>query len=115
MKCKALTSDGTQCSNKATYPEHNPVVCHIPAHRKQIYEKGEVKMKKEVPEVEKHIFASKALNHTVFVNYPEDDERDYFRAVFSKGKYTTDDDEKAKLLEESIKNSKTLSKKITKL
>lgn len=119
-RCQAITSDGSQCKNEATYPKDNPVACHIPAHRRQMIEKGELDMPAkeenvEVPEVKNHVFASKALNHTVFVRYPEDDERDYFRAEFSGGRYETNDEEKAELLVELIEKSKSLKKKITKV
>jgi len=121
--CQATTSDGDSCNNKATYPEDNPVACHIPAHRRQLLEEGEIDMPEEkaktkevkTPEVKTHVFASTALTHTVFVRYPEDDERDYFRAEFTGGKYETDDGEKAKLLEELMKKNKDLKKKITKV
>ena len=118
-RCQAITGDGSQCKNEATYPEDDPVACHIPAHRRQLLEEGEILMPKEkevkTPEVKNHVFASTALTHTVFVRYPEDDERDYFRAEFTGGKYATDSDEKAKLLEELIEDSTALKNKVTKV
>ena len=121
--CQAKTADGESCNNKATYPGNNPVACHIPAHRRQMIEKGEIDMpeKKEetkevkTPEVKTHVFASTALTHTVFVRYPEDDPRDYFRAEFTGGRWETDNGEKAKLLEKLMKNIKALKKKLTKV
>lgn len=116
--CQAVTADGDRCNNKATYPEDNPVACHIPAHRRQLLEEGEIDMPKEkevIEEVKTHVFASTALTHTVFVRYPEDDERDYFRAEFVGGKFETDNDEKAKLLEELMKQNKAVRKKVTKV
>lgn len=130
-RCQAVTSDGSQCKNEATYPEDNPVACHIPAHRRQLLEKGEINMPEnkeaavatgneeieevKTPEAKTHVFASTALTHTVFVRYPKDDERDYFRAEFTGGRYETDNEEKAKLLEELMKKNKALKKKVTKV
>lgn len=117
-RCQAITGDGTQCKNEAVYPEDNPVACHIPAHRRQMIEEGEIDMpekKDEIPEVKQHVFSSTALNHTLFVRYPNDDDRDYFRVVFVGGKYSTNDDEKAELLEKAIENNTRLSAKITKV
>ena len=69
----------------------------------------------DIPEVKTHVFASEHLTHTIFIRYPEDDEREYFRAQFTGGRFETDNDEKAKLLEEHIKGDRKLKQKIKKL
>ena len=133
-KCQATTSDGDSCNNRATVPEDNPVACHIKSHQKQLgvldnKEDKEMADKKEVgktkedtteetndiPEVKTHVFASEHLTHTIFIRYPEDDEREYFRAQFTGGRFETDNDEKAQLLEEHIKGDRKLKQKIKKL
>lgn len=101
LKCQATTSEGEQCNNPAKYPKDNPIACHLKAHQKQL---GVTVKKEDIDETKTHIFGSDKLVHIIFVNYPEDDDRDFFRADFSGGKWETDDDEKAKLLEEYNEN-----------
>ena len=120
-KCLAVTSNGDSCNNKAIWPEEDPKACHIKAHQEQVArveeepkDAGLKKEPKEEPVDQKHIFASQHLNHTIFVRYPEED-RDYFRAEFNGGRFETEDNEKAKLLMESINSRPKLKNKITKV
>jgi hypothetical protein len=128
--CKAKTSDGSSCNNKAKYPKDNPIACHLKSHQRQLEvvvdneeeeimpEEEKVETKKVVDEPQPHIFASTSLHHVVFVDTDkemEDGERDYFRAEFDGGRYETYDDKKAELLEKKIKQIKALSRKITKV
>lgn len=129
IRCKATTGDGDQCNNRATIPKENPKACHLESHQKQlnVYKKeGEKTMSEEksakktektdeIPNVKNHVFASKHLSHTIFVNYPEDDERNHFRAQFNGGRFETNNDEKAKLLKKQVENDRNLSKKIEKV
>jgi hypothetical protein len=128
--CKAKTSDGSSCNNKAKYPKDDPIACHLKSHQRQLEvvvdneeeeimpEEEKVETKEVVDEPKLHVFASTSLHHVVFVDYdeqPEDGERNYFRAEFDGGKYETYDDKKAELLEKKIKQIKALSRKITKV
>lgn len=134
--CQAVTSDGDSCNNKATYPEDNPVACHIKSHQEQMDKKlkevpmtSEEKVKDLLNETEDaetvdaepklHVFSSTSLHHVVFVDTGEEPEekgeREYFRAEFDGGRYETYDDNKAKLLEEKINEIKALKRKITKV
>jgi len=128
--CKAKTSDGSSCNNKAKYPKDNPVACHLKSHQRQLEvvvdneeeetmpEEEKTETKEVVDEPQLHIFASTSLHHVVFVDTDketEDGERDYFRAEFDGGRYETYDDKKAELLEKKIKQIKALARKITKV
>lgn len=122
-KCMAVTSDGESCNNKATFPEDNPIACHLKSHQKQLGLVDKIKedknMPKKVEETKKHVFASTCLTQTVYVDTdkePEEKgERDYFRAEFKGGRYETDSDEKARLLEKKISQFKELKRRIKKL
>ena len=118
-KCQAVTGDGDSCNNKAIFPEDNPVACHIKAHQEQMIKKLENE-DDDLPEenkkqLEKHIFASDKLTHNIFVRYPEDDEREYFKARFTGGRYETNNDEKAKLLKEVIDDNPRLNQSVKKI
>lgn len=112
VQCQAKTGEGEQCSNRAIIPEENPVACHIESHQKQLgvfdAEANAEKVVKELETNKKHIFGTNRLTHTVFVRYPEDDERSHFRAQFTGGRWETDSDEKAKLLMEHAEDVRYL-------
>jgi len=118
-KCQATTSEGDSCNNPAMYPKENPIACHIKSHQKQLglldESEDKEKIEKIINRTKKHIFSSKRLTHTIFVRYPEDDDRDYFRAEFTGGKYETDNNEKAELLQKYVKSNRKLSKLIEKI
>ena len=138
-KCQAETSDGSSCKNPAIYPKDEPIACHMESHQKQlgVYEDVPEETKKQVKEAEnkekevkdekeeqvknpfdntkKHVFSTNRLSHTVLVNYPEDDDRDYFRAEFSGGRWETDDDEKAELLVKTMNKIKAIGKALKKI
>ena len=130
--CQAITSDGDSCNNTATYPEDNPVACHIKSHQKQMEEKleedimtpeekakeliGETEDVEKVSEPKLHIFASKSLHHVLFIDTGEEPEkkgeRDYFRVEFNGGRFETYDDQKAEAIDKSIKTNKAVRRKI---
>jgi len=121
-KCQAVTSDGDSCNNKAVFPEDNPVACHIKAHQEQMMEKLENEdddlPEENKKELETHIFASDKLVHTVFVDTDketEPGERDYFRVQFRGGKWETDNDKKAELLQKAIDKNRALKRSIKKI
>ena len=118
-KCQATTSEGDSCNNPAMYPKENPIACHIKSHQKQLglldESEDKEKIEKIINRTKKHIFSSKRLTHTIFVRYPEDDDRDYFRAEFSGGRWETDDDEKAELLVKTMNKIKAIGKALKKI
>lgn len=125
LTCQAKTSDGDSCNNKAIYPKDNPIACHLKSHQRQLEvvvdepkEEEDMPKEKGMEEPKPHIFASKSLHHTVFVDTDkevEDGERDFFRAEFNAGRYETYDDKKAKLLDKQIEKIPALKRRIKKI
>lgn len=121
-KCQAITTGGESCNNKAMFPEDNPVACHIKSHREQlgvldetIKETSNKEGKVIKDETKTHVFSSEKIVHTIFVRFPKDDKRDFFRADFTGGRWETDSDEKAKLLQGYVANNKHIRNIIKKV
>jgi len=120
--CQAKTQEGESCSNRAVWPPDDPRFCHLPAHQPDEEEipEGQLEEKEEpekYPEDElnsRHIFSSSRASHSVFVTYPEP-EGGFFIAEFEGGAYETNDDRKAKLLEEHVEERPSLKRVIEKL
>jgi len=120
--CIGVTASGDSCKNNPTFPEDKPLYCH---HHKHQFSEDDYKTSSEdsIREINetpvgsrKHVFASQHLTHTIFIDCPEfAPERGFIRIKFVEGRYETDDDKKAELIQKSIKNNRNLQRKITKV